>query len=74
MKNKATEKFYEKITDNIRHYLYVNNITQRDFAKKLGIKEQKFSQKLNNKDYKFNLFELVQISKEINYTLDKLVS
>lgn len=71
MTNPAFEELYEKCCVKIRRLMYEDELTQRELSDFIGMNENKFSCKINNK-FKFSTYELLLIARELDVTLDEL--
>lgn len=61
----------DKLTNYLKEYFKVNNISQYEIEKRTGIKQSKISLSLNNKR-KFTADELLSIAKSFEIDLNKI--
>lgn len=64
-------KFYI-VKEYIEYYMFKNNLTKGEFCKICDIREDVID-KLNHKDYDFDIKYLLRISKQINVPMQNLV-
>lgn len=73
LKNISNDDLYKNFCDTVRNICKANEISFKELAKAIGLRPSQFSQKLCNKNMKFNLLQISRISKELDESIEDLI-
>ncbi len=75
MSEDEIKQFYKNISEKVKHFRQIKNVTQLDLALDIGIKSVAFYSNCENSKYNkhFNLEHLYKIAKSLDIDIQELI-